>query len=101
MGIAKHTTTSFIDGRKTVAAGGTAEALSATSSKIEWVEIQAETDNTGVVVVGNSTVVASLGTRRGIALAAGERTVYPANDLNRIYIDVTVNGDGVTFTAGI
>jgi predicted phosphodiesterase len=85
------------DNRKVVTTAGTAVAL-ASSTAIKRVYIQAETDNTGVIVVGASTVVASLSTRRGIALNAGDTLTLDIDNLADIYIDSTVNGDGVTFT---
>lgn len=88
---------SVIDGRKVVAAGGTAEALTSTKTRVHSVDITAEADNTGVIVVGGSTVVAALATRRGTPLNAGDTKTYLDVDLSQIYIDATVNGDGVTF----
>jgi hypothetical protein len=85
------------DGRKTVTTGGTAEAL-ASSTSIKSVVITAETDNTGVIVVGGSTVVAALGTRRGTPLSAGESLSLEIDNLADVYLDTTVNGDGVTYT---
>lgn len=86
------------DGRKVVATGGTAEALVTTSVPVLQVDITAETDNTGIIVVGASTVVASLATRRGTPLNAGDTyTIYNV-DLKDVYLDTTVNGDGVTYT---
>ena len=86
-------------GRKVVATAGTAEALSTSNTRIFSVAIQAETDNTGLVVVGDSTVVAALATRKGIALNAGDSITLDVAQLSNIYIDVTVNGDGVTYLA--
>lgn len=89
------------DGRKVVAAAGTAEALAA-STPIESVVIQAESDNTGAVVVGGSTVVAAAGTRRGVALEAGQSVRFGREDkidnLNLVFLDVETSGEGVTFT---
>lgn len=85
------------DGRKVVATAGTAELLSTTSVKISSVIIQAETDNTGTIVVGGSTVVAAQATRRGIALTPGDSLVLDIIDLSLLYLDTTVNGDGVTY----
>lgn len=91
----------FADLRKTVAAAATAERLSSTSIAFRSLVITAETDNTGVVVYGGSTVVAALSTRRGTPLAAGESKEFLAeqhgvDDLRDIFLDVTVSGDGVT-----
>jgi hypothetical protein len=85
-------------GRKVVATAATAEALVATSTPVQTVIITAETDNTGVIVVGNASVVAALATRKGTPLAAGESVSMNIDDLNKVYLDTTVNGDGVTFT---
>ncbi len=90
--------TALGDGRKTVAVAGTREAL-AGSTACKRVLITAETDNspTGVVVVGSSTVVASLSTRRGFALYAGDWCEIETDNLADVYLDSTVSGDGVTF----
>jgi len=87
-----------VDGRKFVTTAGTAVALSSTSIHVDWVIVTAETNNTGVMAVGASTVVASLTTRRGTPLLAGESVVLTAVDLADVYIDATVSTDGVTFT---
>ena len=90
---------SLICGRQTVTSAGTAVQLSTTPTSILEVAITAETDNTGIIVVGGSTVVASLSTRRGTPLQAGETVVLGVNDLAKVYLDTTVNTDGVTYTA--
>lgn len=95
----------LIDGRKVVAAAGTAEKLAA-STAIRSVTITAETDNTGIVVVGDDTVVAALATRRGTPLNAGDSMTLEAardavDDLNQVWLDATVSGDGVTYSAGV
>lgn len=89
--------TTIADGRKVVASAGTAEALVALATICKKVEITAEFDNTGVIVVGGSTVVADLATRRGIPLYAGSTYTLVIDDLADVYIDATVSTDGVTF----
>lgn len=89
--------TIIADGRKVVATAGNAEALASTES-IKKVEITAEFNNTGVIVVGGSTVVANLATRRGTPLYAGSTYTLVIDDLADVYIDATVSTDGVTFT---
>lgn len=86
------------DGRKVVAAAGTAEALSSSSIRCRHVDVTAETDNTGLVVTGGSTVVAALATRRGTPLNAGDTHTLYEVDLSEVFIDSTVSGDGVTFS---
>jgi len=96
-------TSAYADnGRKTVTSAGTAEALSTTNESYTTITMCAETDNTGVIVVGNSGVIASLSTRTGIPLDASDcYTIAKGNSsgsfLRDIYIDSTVSGDGVTF----
>ena len=93
----RHNISTIGDGRKVVTAAGTAEALAA-STACEKVDIQAELDNTGVIVVGGSTVVATAATRRGIALRAGDSYCLEVDNLADVYIDAEVNGEGVTYT---
>lgn len=90
---------SVIDGRQVVATAGTRVQLSTTQTSVLEVTVTAETDNTGFVVVGGSTVVASLSTRRGTPLAAGDSYTLAVNDLTDVYLDSTVSGDGVTYSA--
>lgn len=85
------------DGRKVVAAAATAEALSSTRLGVSYIIITAETNNTGVVAVGASTVVAAEATRLGIPLNAGDSLSLGAVNLADVYLDVTVSGDGVTY----
>lgn len=85
------------DGRKVVTTAGTALAL-ATSTPCKKVTITAETDNTGIIVVGGSTVVGALATRRGTPLNAGDSYEFDIDNLADVYLDTTVSGDGVTFT---
>ncbi len=84
------------NGRKIVTTSGTSERL-APSNQISNIIIQAETDNTGTIVVGSLGVIAALATRTGIALVAGDSITLNITDPFSIYIDATVNGDGVTY----
>ncbi len=93
----KHDLMTIGDGRKVVSAASTAVALVTSSTKADIVVVTAETDNTGLIAVGTTTVVAALATRRGTPLAAGDTAVLPIKDLADVYIDATVTGDGVTF----
>ena len=85
-------------GRKVVAAAGTAEALG-TNQSVDIITICAETNNTGTIAVGDSGVIAAVGTREGVPLDAGDCYTIEkkSNNLLKIYIDSTVNGDGVTY----
>lgn len=84
-------------GVKTVTTAGTDVPL-ASSTSARWVIIQAQTDNTGVIAVGDAGVDATVATGTGVALAAGESISLPCEDLASIYIDATVSGDGARYT---
>ena len=83
-------------GRKTVTSGGTAEALGS-STRIYRLTVQAETDNTNNVAVGDSSVVAAAGSERGAILSAGSSVDIYAADLADVYVDSVTDGEGVTF----
>ena len=84
-------------GRQTVTTAGTAVALASTTSSSRVI-ITAETDNTGLIAVGVSGhTVAAPGTQEGMILSPGQSTEFAITDLANVYIDSTVNGDGVTY----
>ena len=85
------------DGLQLVASAGTAEALASSETKIRAVLINALPENTGNVVVGASTVVASASTRRGIALVPGGSVLLRVKNLADLYVDAVVSGEGVSF----
>jgi len=96
--IVGHDVTAIGDGRKVVATAGTRERLVASSTLAKYVTLTAETDNTGIVVVGDITCIAALATRRGTPLNAGDSFSIPVDDLYDVYLDTTVSSDGVTYT---
>jgi|CXWL01.1.fsa_nt_gi hypothetical protein len=85
------------DGRKVVATAGTAERLVAVNTPCGKVTIIAETNNTGKVAIGDSTVIATVLTRKGMPLSPGASIDLEIEDLYQIWIDAEVSGDGVTF----
>jgi hypothetical protein len=86
------------DGRKTVTTAGTAVRVTTQPVWSDSTCITALSGNTGTICVGGSTVVAAVGaTRRGTPLAAGESVTYNC-DASLLWIDATVNGDGVSFS---
>jgi hypothetical protein len=88
--------TALTGGRKEVAVAGVAEALAA-STECKSVTIQAEFNNTGIIVVGGSGVIAAEATRVGLALGAEDSVTISIDDLAKIFLDTTVSTDGVTF----
>jgi hypothetical protein len=89
----KSTPTSIGDGSKDVATAGTAETL-ATTTTIKSVTVQAKNSNTGVIYVGGSTVSST----SGISLYAGDSVNMEIDDLVKIYVDSSVDGEGVVYT---
>jgi hypothetical protein len=94
-------TTRVIDGRKVVATAGTREQLAPGGTQVESVCITALETNANKVVVGGSTVVAALGTRRGTPLAASESVTFYVNDLSAVWVDAMTNGEGVIYSAEV
>lgn len=98
-------------GAKTVAAAGTAEPLASTHTPAMWVRVQAKVGNTGYIYVGDSTVAAANG-QVLVRSSTGQETphldhvLFPPcgnaliYDLALIYIDASVNAEGVNFAYG-
>ena len=80
-------------GIKDVTTSGTAEAL-ASSTSCKKVLIKAKSTNTGKVYVGNSSVSSS---NTAIELEAEDAFEMEIDNLNKIYLDVDTNGEGVKF----
>ena len=85
------------NGRVVVATAGTAVPLVGVSTPATQVVVTAETDNTDTVVIGGSSVIAAIGTREGVPLLGGDSITIDIDDLNKIYVDSVVSGEGVTF----
>lgn len=89
----------LIDGRKTVAAAGTAVQL-ASSQQVEFVVVQALSGNSNPVEVGASTTLATVNSQRGIRLDAKQMTPpLPVDDLADVWVDAVTTGEGVSFLA--
>ncbi len=86
----------FYYGKKTVAVAGTAEALPSSATPIKSITIKALASNTGKVYVGGSGVSSA----NGLELSKGESISFNYNgNLNDIYIDADVSGEGVVYFA--
>lgn len=86
--------TTLTGGSKTVTATGTAEALGA-SLATKSIYIRAKSTNTGNVFVGDSTVDAT--TSQQIILAANDAITIDISNRATVYVDVSVNGEGVDY----
>jgi hypothetical protein len=85
------------DGLQLVASAGTAEALAAAATPCRLIVVSARPENTDVVVVGASTVVAAAGTRRGISLVPGQSVSLHVKDVSSLFVDAVVSGEGVSY----
>lgn len=86
--------TTLTSGVKTVASAGTAECIVASSTPCKSVIITALVGNTGVIYVGDSAVSSA---NPGTPIYAGGSVALDIDDLDNIYIDSSVNGEGVSF----
>lgn len=85
------------DGRKTITVAGTREQLSSSSIPAKKVVIQALQTNTGMISVGGLTVVAASGVERGYIIPPFNSITIMVTNLNLIYLDSTVSGEGVSY----
>jgi len=95
--LADSNTPTMLTSEKTVTSAGTAVALHA-AQRVKSVTIVAKISNTGQVYVGGSDVASA--TNDG--MAPGDSLSIPAEnwlDLNDLYVDSDVNGEGVDFWA--
>jgi len=99
IGKVDHSSTGLGDGVTTVTTAGTDVAL-AGSTTAKWVIIQSQTDNTGKIAVGVTGVDATIATGDGVLLSAGESITLPIDNLADVFIDSTVNGEGVRYIYG-
>lgn len=88
---------SFATLQKTVATSGTPEQLAADASIDPGVKvvIKAEADNAGTVTIGNSSANALNSGTDHFKLPAGAAVELYISNLNKVWLDVTSNGDGV------
>ncbi|MDB5177520.1 MAG: hypothetical protein JWN75_1188 [Candidatus Saccharibacteria bacterium] len=98
IGKVDHSTTGIGQGKKSVTTAGTDVVLAA-STAAKWVTVQAYRSNTGYIAVGAAGVDA-VAAGDGVQLAAGESVTIPVTNLSAVFIDATVNNEGVRYTYG-
>ncbi len=84
------------NGAKNVTTAGTAVQLSTSSLPCEELLIQAKRTNTGRIYVGGLGITNDDTT--GVYLLAGQTIPMTPQNLNRVYLNSSVNGEGVTYT---
>ena len=99
-------------GNKTVAAAGTAVPLKSTRTPAQWISIYPLATNTDQVRIGGIPTLtenggtAAIPSGKGMPLNVGDAGVtWPMGgtnnyDLNTIYVDANVSGEGVQFVYG-
>jgi hypothetical protein len=98
---------SLRSGGQVLAGNTTSEALTlratgSNNNKLQIVYIQAHATNTGIIAIGDSGCVASavIADAKGLQLNAGDPPVPLTNVfVDGIWMQGTVSGDGVTWTA--
>lgn len=89
------TVTGIVSGRHVCAAAGTPDQFP--SQAMARVDMTAETSNTGLVLIGDASVDESSGTRAGVPLEPGDSYSVEIDNLNALYIDSKISGDGVSY----
>jgi len=82
-----------IHGQKTVATAGSPEQLRGAQPLESGVTVKALADNAGIVYVGSNVVDSS----NGFTLAVDEQIFIEISDTKHIWLDVSDNGDGVSY----
>ncbi len=90
------TPSTIYNGSQTVTTAGTAVAL-ASSTTIKSVIVKAKYSNTGTIYIGD----ASVSSANGLELEAGDAVSIDIDDLSTVYIDSSVNGEGVNYLASV
>ncbi len=85
-------------GRKIVTTAGVPVQLSSIEIACSAIQIQALPTNTGYIAVGGSDVNAAVGYENGIQLVAGQVELIPTNNMQTIWLDSTVNLEGICYT---
>jgi hypothetical protein len=82
-------------GKKIITTAGVKETLVSSSTPCKEVLVMALPTNTGEIWVGDANVSAS--DKIGIVLYKGDAISIQIDNLQKIYLDATVDGDGVSF----
>lgn len=86
-------------GAKNIEVAGIAERLTSSSFPARWVDVQAKFDNTNNVFIGGSTIdsMSGIALTPGATITIGNLQQWFNIDLHELWVDVAVNGEGVTF----
>lgn len=88
----------IVSGRKAIAIAGVAEKLLPDPTGCFMILCSADLGNTSAAVIGNSDVVAAVGSQKGVVLTPGNPPVmFLVRDVSSVYVDVITGGDAVCF----
>lgn len=87
--------TTFYHGQTTVTTAGTEVALASSQALLSGVTIKAMAGNTGFMYVGKNPVTSTT----GFELDAGEQIFIETDNLADVYVDSSVNGEKVCYSA--
>lgn len=93
----KYIPINIVDGNKTVTTAGTRVQLSTAYVPCVSITITANSANTGIICAGGSAIVATSSGRTGVPLSAGDTAIIEIVNLNKLYLDSTVSGEGVSY----
>lgn len=86
-----------VNGQRAVTTAGTRVALAGASTPVVSVTIKALSTNTGLIYVGDSTVDST----NGFVLASGDSASSDIDNLTDIYLDSSVDGEGVSYLGAV
>jgi hypothetical protein len=92
--------TTLTDLPRTTTSVATGRVAVSTSLACKWVTLVALPSNSDYVAVGATAVEAAVGSERGTLLAPGGATTIPVDNASKVFMDVRVDGHGVTGVAG-
>jgi hypothetical protein len=85
-----------LNGVATVVSAATAVSVMGGATQTRSLAIRAHRNNTGIIYVGSSTVAAANGYRLGRGQSV---TLEIDNSADEVFVDASVDGDGVSFIA--
>ena len=88
---------SLISGNVTVTTSGTPVPLSVASVQAKRLDVTADYNNTGTIVIGGSGVVGPSVGRKGVPLPAGNTYTFYITDLSLVWADADTNGQKASY----
>ncbi len=92
--VKQYTPIVITDGSLSVATAGVRTRFTTANIPCFSITMTANSANTGMLSVGGSAIVA---VSNGLPLSAGDTAIIEIDNLNKLYLDSTVNGEGLTY----